>query len=1347
MTDEERIVRLIAPRLGASFVTNFAPDPTLPGPLGYVPLAGFAERLGGFAGALGDLGATGLNMALGTNFQGSPQFLRDMGEHAANTEDQLTAQLGGVQPETPAEKIMSGVAGGVGGLGPMLPASVLSRLSGPARLAATLLPGTKHIGRNAAVGGTFGAGAAALPIAADAVLGPEQAQAAPTQQDNTITDVPGLRMQPSGTPREDLSKPLQFEEIPLDNTGAVALPAAGSQQTVSSVAQEEPTQFSELGQSPYTPRQAAIVLGTILLGGIAGRTVARYGTRMSAAGLDARMNDPDYAIKAADYNNSKIARTGNQVSPDTPEEPPPMPSANSLRTLMTSAKTYGIDATMQMQEWAKLTSDNPTEARKLAAQFGRSFNDQMWLNKLRTFLETGSDPESGIKGPAPYHWDRDMGTYLKQDPEGYRQLERAMVAQDELLDNRRNMLAAAMRDPNASTDPDLLRHNFYHQSNQDLQAEIDLARSDPRKAELMDRGDMIMNVMLDIARAHDYITDTVWRDIRLAHQHYVPEGDVEGRIRHTLGQRVLSPGGGIEQMNTKVTSLRAQHIADLYHDIYMNDMRREYRDHRLATQAAYPNSAQSFYETVFPAPGAAQPTPYPIVGSPAVSPREPIVAIRDNTGVRYYRVDQPDEYQALSGNNLTKANIHFDAMSKTRQLLQAGTTGAASLATGRIMPLRVAGYTAMQAPANATGGLYGGPVSALTRGVLPKTLTAPFDIAGNIALAPVAYMAGVGQRALYRLGTALRVENNSGFAPLIRAAIGRAPMRALSDSLLDLYERSPEFAKQEMGIGGQSLQQRMRMPLLVAKGESDRAIRSLAANLEPTIMINADGSTNMKPFWINLKRGFTDGFTHASESVHDLLFYLNRNNPNFASKAEMANAVRSVVGDPSVSGAGRIAQGVRSTVPYSNVAVQGTAALGRAFANSPLDTIGAMITGYGTIAALSLLTAFQSKENLRHLTQQTSNQDRASKALIYNGMDGARSVIGLDLPQEARWVWPIIYESMYHLLNMPGAAIDKETRLSALEQLKDYSWEHVDKSSVEATKHGINDAFNFIDFPPYAKAFFGAMGGSGRVDLARLWDDYWTGDLGVDSFLNKPRDIHLLPGQGVNDPGAQHIDGNRFKQAMAAMFGTIGQSIADGLLNTVEYHKQGMSWQDSIGNTYHDWLQAGKDYNPQANTLLWENAARLSMQPPIIEQGQRAMAQLRKVDGAFSKADAQEGYTSGRVPMQVPTYETAEGKVPQDPTMQQMFYTAAGTLNYLNRTIMPEINEMRQQMDAVRIQGVTPEEKRSWMNERTRDLADKWRYVMTIVDDLNKQLSEQAGATVDISKGIDWSGDRKQFFK
>lgn len=1288
MTELGDALRIIGPGIGASFVTNLAPDPTLPGVLGYIPGVSLGERLAGFAGNTYDAAATVANQGLGTNLPYAPEWMKEWGDRAGATEQQIYQQLGGIEPSTPTQEYLKTGASAAGGF--MLPGM------GPSALLKAGL-----------VGGTVGSGTKA---ALEAVQ-PEQ--------------TPQLSWPP--TPEQiEAMKP----KAPMTIEDAVRL------STVDPNAYKP--QFSEAGKSPHSFGEALVYLAAAVVGVKAGGAISRFGGRISEADRAVRLADPKFAKEAGDYASSVAARTGDEISNvDAPA--PPLPSANVINTFLEKAKTWGLDAAQGMQNFIRLTADNPRVSERLARQYGAVIDEQLWEAKNRQFVMTGYDPASGLTIPAPLRYVHDAERLGKAK---FQQYNDALEARNEL--NNRDIMAQQRAARGEPPDPVEDRHNFYRQDRTQLQNIVNRSLNDPVQAALLIRHDQIMNGVVDIAEARGYITTADAVRIKKTHPNYLPEGDRQGKIRHVFGQRQLSPRGGIEMVNTKATSLSAQHIEELMRDIEMNDMQRNVANHILDVQRRVPNAPKWLYESTTPNPfsfpGAT--TPGTIGG--AVSSREQVIPIRTSGGIKYYRTDSPFLFDGLTGENATRARIHFDSMGKVRRMLQAGTTGAASLVTGRIVPLRNIVFTALQAPINATDGMYGGPISALTRGKLPKLLTAPIDAPLNVVGALGQYGINLGSRMAMAASDAFRPENPNTLTQTLRSMVGDAPLRLLSNSLRDAYMNSTYYEGQTSGLGGQSLQQRMRMPVVGRDEGSNRTIRLQLAQLEPRILINRDGSGTARPFAVKLQRSVTDAFTHASEATHDFLYSLNRNNPAFrGDKTQVVTAVRNVVGDPSVSGIGSIPQTIRTHIPYSNVAVQGTRALGRAIANSPLDSLGAMVTSYGSLIGLAMLSAFQSQENLVHFTTMTSSQERATNLIIYNGGDGANSAIYIPFPAEARWLTGILANAWFFLMNMPAVPHDGEVYDDVLGKLKDLANEHIDKSTLEMTKHGINDAFNFIDMPPWMKFGLALGGGSGRIDLARIYNDATTGNLGMSSIINKPHDQTALPGEGPNDASARKGIGKQLVELLSTTFG-LSSILGAYAFNLGEYHAQGNSWLDSAGYTGKDWLQGMMDFNPQGNTLLWENAVRASMQPSIIEQNQRALREMRKTDSGNMR---DMGTTGGRNPLEVPVYDTTQGKLPQDPLMQKMYTSTNVVLKYLDEVHMEDINNIKKQMDAVGTMMLEPQERRKWLNNRTRDLADKHRAVAVVIDHLNDELSNMAGMPIDIRKGIDWHGDVSQFKK
>jgi len=91
--------------------------------------------------------------------------------------------------------------------------------------------------------------------------------------------------------------------------------------------------------------------------------------------------------------------------------------------------------------------------------------------------------------------------------------------------------------------------------------------------------------------------------------------------------------------------------------------------------------------------------------------------------------------------------------------------------------------------------------------------------------------------------------------------------------------------------------------------------------------------------------------------------------------------------------------------------------------------------------------------------------------------------------------------------------------------------------------------------------------------------------------------------------------------------------------------------------------------------------------------------------------------------------------------------TGDAYLRHLDRTTLPEINTLEKQLrEAVAVM-VNPQEKRTWVNEQQRIIADKYRYVQREVTRMNDDLSRIARTRVHIGKGIDWKGTVDQFMR
>jgi len=1307
MSDIIHKLRILGPGALSAGLANYAPDPDLPGPLGYVPGPTAVEGVLGVLGHAWDAGRAVLNGAVGTNLPPAPQTLHDMNTQAATTEQQMYEQLGGAPSITYTDELLRAGASMAGNL---------------------LVPGLGWIkaAKYALAGGGIGAGSQA---AMDAVT---------PEQPDKLTLPPGMfspteETTPQSTPqvadKSGMTLPPGMFSTPETTPAAPSGPLPPGMFTPTETATGTPhaLAISESGPAEMTVWQG--VVGLLTLGAVAasGRAAYRHGAQIGDAERIMRANDPTYLKEANDYKASVVARgSGTQLSETNPVDPP-LPPTNPYHKLAVGLQDAALESGTRLQDFIKITADNPRNAQRLAHQVGVYFDEQQKEIKFRQFLETGHDPVSGISIPNPTRWVADADRLKRDDLLLFND---TIAARDEK--NRRDIMAADRAAKGLAPDPVGDRYNFFNQDRTALDARERQGMSNPVIADLVNRSEMMHKGITDIMEHHGFITKQEADRMRIQHRSYLPEGDESGRYRDNFTEKHFPSRGGVEKLNSKVTWLWSQHLEKAFSNVDSNNFSRDMVDHIMEYQRNVPNAVEYLVK----------------VPRPAQLDLGRYITVRRSTGTEYYRSDHNWLHKTLTGENVEKAKQAFDTMGKMKQMLQAGTTGAASMLTGRWVPFRNTLFTAVQAPINATGGVYGGVASRAT-GTRFRPFTALADIPINLVGGTGAWLVGLEKRISLGLSHMLRPENPNTLTQTIRSIIGDNALQLTSAAMQRHYMNSDFYrSRADGGLGGQSLQQRMRMPAKYrSKGFSwendDQIIRSQMANLNPSVLIGLNEKSS-RPFLINLRRMITEEFTHASEGVHDFLYTINKDNPAFGGDPnQVTRAVRQIVGDPSVSGASPIAQGIRSAVPYSNVIVQGNRAAGRAIAAAPIETIATMVTAYGTLTAAAMITAFASQENLDHYTKDVSAAERAKFMHIYNGRDGERSLVRIPWPSESAWIAPIINELIFNGFNIAAAPHDEGIQQDVLSYLKNVLWHHVDKSTVNGLNHNLNDAFNFLDIPPLVKAGIALTGGSSRIDFARAWDDYQMGNLGVGSFISSPRAPGALPNQSSDDAITHGENGKRWQELASSIFGLAG-GLVEIAIGADRYHRQGASWMDSLGTAAQDWTQMAKDLNPMGNTLLWDNAVRLSRVPPIIEESRKALHEMEKTRGART-GERFEGTTGGRNPLEVPAYATDQGKVPDDPTMNRMYFTVSATLTYLNRVALTDINNLEKQMREVNAMMISPEEKRDWTNAAMRRLSDQYRFVAQEVRRLNDDLSQQAGTRVDIRKGIDWQGDVSQF--
>jgi hypothetical protein len=1307
----------------ASAITNLAPDPSLPGPLGYVPFAGAAERLLGFAGAVSDALDAPINYGLGKIGLGSlithapGQTAEIANKHAEDTNEQIYKELGGptVDPSQPGEQMAKSIGTGLGMMAPIAPAS------GAPGFLKWLMPPVEHAPINVPVGGALGASseamqqglndidkaAAAQPIPAAQPVAPDQpVQVAQNVPPGTATDAPTLPKFSDFVDQQSQSQPASF--VDYLQKGNTTLPAPD---------------FMELGAGQHSVARDLFTFASVLLGIGAAAFTHRIGAMATDAARTARFNDPTYAAQAQAYNDSVIRRGGAEISdPAAPTRAPlveaasPVTGANKIHQAANYANTQMLNSNAQMMDAIRMSAE-PSTAERLAHMYGNTNDDGAAAIKLDNFIETGHDPVSGVQIPSPGDLFWKIGK-LKQQGNGRFELwDDGKAARDE-LDNRANNRADYTGTGPAPDDQ--VRHNFKNQSDDELRAISARSLADPFINDINEHFKAVTNGLVDIGTARDFFTADEGARLKARHPDYVPEVDSDGALLHPFGSRDPSSFTGVDQKNSNAHVNLAQHIDQLYGQFAKNDMNRALWQSQTDTQRQFPNSAQFMYE-VQPPVGANTPNYYSGVSGAA---REPIVRIRTASGPKYVRVDSPDHFRAMTANSSMKQKIMSSMITVPRRIYQRGTTGVLAGLAGKLYAVVNPTYTAFTMPVNAPRKMYGGMIDRAVQRTTGYTSGAArgLDMIPNlVGGVPYSYARGVGDRWINRFADWTRKEATNPINRILRSHLTDPVVDSMSQSARDFYIQSRTNKIREMGIGG--LGQPIRSDLPALQTEGNNTARLHGARAAPDAFF--DGKwLGMKPFFIKLNNAIQEAFVNIGDAGNDYFARLNYDNPN-VSKETLAYETRALTGNPSTSGANTVMQGASAAIPYFNIGVQGISRFARSFGERPISAPMSMAVGLGSLALLSVMTHMRSQAHLNYLQNEVPLQQRAGALILATSDDPHKPTI-ITLPQELRVPYAYALDLVSKALNVVAMHHEPEIATRVMNMLKDFFYGHVTNSTQEAAIHGAVDALGIPNLPPFM----------GQIDYNKLAH----GNSIVESYKSPMQSKELnLPNQ-VADGLLDDKEGKVWSNILTSLFGGMGAAF-DSANSVSRYKEQTGSWVQALGMAGHDWLQGMHDKNPQFN-VLWENPVRMSLQPPIVEKTQRQLDALDKIGGS-RPAESAEGFT-GRNRYAQPVPMTTTEKIPTDPTMLRMYSLAEA---YKQRVAeqRQEISQIRAQMGAVQNQGMNPQDKRAWMNERTRDVTDKYRFIDSTLADLNQGLSTLAGrplrieefSRADMTRGVD----------
>ena len=1343
-------------------ITSLKPDPRLteitggPDALNSIPGVGLLEWPAGMAASVADALGTVRNAITGRNddwhVPGLPT-MRKMGDNFEQTRQEVMQKVAehtplvAPDPNNQMDDLNDQLAS-LSGVGiPIAPAVVakgIEKLPVVARqLGRIVVPTTKDALGHAAkaevvapvLTGVNEAGAT-LDAASDdkataaANAATTGAPPIPPPADATTMPAPGIQVA-AGTPKTKTDVGQQIIDLSAPQTQArQSLPSDIIDLSGGSNA---PIDLSAPNGGAAVPMQQGLGVGTHGIWGAlatlagagamvrAGRAARERNAGVTETARAARMNDPVYAAAATDFNNKQLALQGGNgpmssgVNDKAPEAP--LPWTNQLRTSLNADNTSVMDKTARAQEIIR-TLGTPSTAEALAKEYGNVHNPGASRVAFDAFLDTGYHPEAKVQIPAPNTVDKNIS---RLDDVQQGNLAEGLFSANE-QDNRKNNRAEfAKNNPGQIPTPDDIRHDLKYHDDATLQTAVDKMMNDPATASIaQDMWDQSKG-MREIYANMGIMPRSELANLNAAHPHHLPETGLTGKTMAPLSQRDRTLFTGVDQVNSKPWMAQAQMLEDMHREAELRRHRRDLYDSMSEAQTRYPDAAKVFTDVQAP-------TNKPVYYGGGET-RSPIVAIHSSTGTKYVHIANSDVLNMFTGDSLKRAHVAMEMSTIPRRIYQNFTTGIGSLATGSFAAGKNLLYTIPAMSINTPKGMYSGlihkGVTTATGGRWNSGVARGLDMFSNLGYIPYSYARGVGERRLRNIANVLDPKATNSVNKWLRASYGDAVVDKFQAAAQQYYRDSASYDAVSSGMGGGGLGPKSELQPLNLR--SDMRASIAAAHAVPQLYHSGQWVAGSKPFVLNLHNALLEALGNISEAGHMASFRLNRDNPN-VSRPGLIAETRALTGDPSVSGANTLLRRYTERVPFTNITLQGTGRAVRGVAEKPLNAAMTMATGFGTLHLISLLSAMQSPQTLKNYEDELSTQEHASGVPIYfpNG-----SQIRIPIAQEYQPASTFVKSLVANLANVVAMQHDPLTFHSVQNMILDFLGSHISTQHMNEMKYGAANTISpFLGWPLL-----------GQLDPYKLIQ----GEGFANSFHTP---LNSGPGSGVRtmpnqvpDGMLEGKEGQMATKGLAAIFGLAGSAFAEHAGNFEHYLKQYGNWSDAIGQVGHDWMQRAGDRNPMFPSAM-EHPMRLSLMPPIVEQTQRDLQWMKGIGGSRTEPIA-EG-TTGRGRNSLPVYDNGDSKIPKDPTMRWLW----GVIEGANKRIAPQENKIaaiRKQMTSVATHGMDVEQRRTWMNARTRDLADAHRPIQDIIQDTNYTMSKALNRNIHVGMNIDWQKGPEQF--
>jgi len=1162
-----------------------------------------------------------------------------------------------------------------------------------------------------------------------------------------------LQAQGYGSQGSD-GKPLPVPPIPpvggpppiTPQGGAATLPFTTGSQTTDQNQQETPAYHTE-GEQPgwYNtyPGRAAIIAGSLAAawfglkhgGSLLNTTIEGAKDIASGSGLGASRDVAAANARITAIDQGTVAPiTGLPSGPARGEVPLPgggdRPTARAFTSLVDRNATVNayIDATAPTQNAADALK-NAYATTNAAGRINARIEAQ-----ARTGVNL-VDSTNGIK------W----ADYLHD----YGQLTDAQKAAfDSAMWRTREM---DVRNELGTSDPNN-RVNFQNEDNAQLRQNIALATQDPAVTDLMTKMHMT-NVQINRDMFNNGLIDARTRQyLDMQHPFHMPDVDVYGNTKSEL----LSPnkvlGSGTQFAPTTAINAMTQKYFKAYSQIVQHNFLSDLIDNDLSHQYVNPNAAKIFTPvTRMKTTQARDPvTRAPITYSTSV----PVEEGGSGRTVTRYKQGKPEVFEvnntplwnALQGGD-RRIGMLMDTVNMMRRLNQAGETGVSGLLFNqRPFSIYHLARSGIAIPTARSPQFLGGPMDAMSRAFfgVPYRGIDPSFMTGSV----LEGLKGAGAAIAKNLGDMLSMGSHP-LSMALRARKGDIWTDALADWFKAKYANSlmAERARYMPGGGGTMGEVESPSGAIIHMPRSNSKAMGISpiANLEPGALgtknwfTRLPGGQGTTAAYVNFRSLLRDIHREVADGGNAYFYRVNRDfNPN-VSRETIARESQDILGDPTHSGAGRVAQTIGRTVPFINAMIQDTARMVRNFKNAPIAYPAALASTLTLITAAEVLSGMLGgPEHMKHMQDQMSANQTASDATIYDPNRPPEEHTSVSLPIMWRVFHPYFKEFMTTALGAWQVHKGEPEYNRIVNTLSDLFHHHVETRTDEAAMKGLSTTFD-IRPGPLGEAPLAVFGKGMRSIGEALIRSREQGTPFFDNFITNTDDPSHIPGQTNGNTFVSNNDGQWVHDILNTFNAGFANAFSQWIQNPLQRMNEGANLRDALAASIGDMQQRWYDNTPMLN-WIWHNNIELKKNNPLHDSVTNRLAALNAMP---KLADFQDvGYASPG--STAPVTITGNLKYPEDPKMQDMLTVIDG----FKTSLMPftkQMYDIEAQMKELQSTGLRSEDKRQLWNLQMGRLDDAVAAVDKEMRWLDARLSEMADGRVVNLNSIDWSRGVDQF--